>query len=190
TTCVSKQLDWYSSVVGESPCMTYQRLRQICNNDYQVPSFKSTVPGDQCDDQVSACCCNMIAFQLSMLCMVCQQDTQDTGGIGIDARKHCHAVSNCLKPHGVCSAKPGMFDVYGDSCHPVANHRLPSDIQSAVCNENIRIDNFLYGGWDDGTCVYTEETAERNHAANNNNTFTHCPNQISMSSSPASTSNA
>ena len=53
TTCLSKQLDWYTSIVGESPCklsysmlypcarlklcsgpgMTYQRLRQICNHD-------------------------------------------------------------------------------------------------------------------------------------------------------------
>ena len=55
TTCASGQLEWYSSVVGESPCkspcpfravdeettkesaappgVTYERLRQICNPD-------------------------------------------------------------------------------------------------------------------------------------------------------------
>ncbi|KAI1781949.1 hypothetical protein LXA43DRAFT_1105047 [Ganoderma leucocontextum] len=154
TACVSNQLSWYTSVVGESPCMTYQRLRQICNNDYQVPTFATTVPGDRCDDQVSECCCNMVAFQLSMLCMVCQQDKQDSGGIGIDARG------------------------------------LPSDLQSAICNENIRIDNFLYDSWDDGTWFYmwTMENVERLHAANNNNTFTHCPDQISPSPTPTSRS--
>ena len=28
---------------------------------------------------------------------------------------------------------------------------LPSDIQAAVCNEGIRLDDYLYGGWDDGS---------------------------------------
>ncbi|KAM5536430.1 hypothetical protein V8D89_009866 [Ganoderma adspersum] len=143
TTCVSRQLDWYTSVVGESPCMTYQRLRQICNNDYQVPRFAAAVPGDHCDDQ------------LSMLCLVCQQDHQDTSGSGIDAAK---------------------------------NRTLPDNLQRAVCNNNIRLDDFLYGGWDDGSCVYTKENAELSHAANNNNTFTHCPNQTSASSSLSSAS--
>lgn len=89
--------------------VTYQNLRQICNPDCeaafpsyahvvislfrlhpsrvdQVPSFKPTAPGDQCDDPMSAyispspvpawlsrtaapCCCNTVAFALSMLCM-------------------------------------------------------------------------------------------------------------------------
>ncbi|KAM5544008.1 hypothetical protein V8D89_002625 [Ganoderma adspersum] len=170
TTCVSNQLSWYSDVVGESPCMTYQRLRQICNNDYQVPSFSSTVPGDRCDDQVSECCCNMVAFQLSMLCMVCQQDKQDSGGIGIDA------------------PTKGTYTVYRGSCGAGVNHTLPSDLQSGICNENIRIDNFLYDSWDDGTCVWTKENVEKLHAANNNNTFTHCPDQISPSPTPTTTS--
>ncbi|KAI1782295.1 hypothetical protein LXA43DRAFT_1104330 [Ganoderma leucocontextum] len=174
TACVSNQLSWYTSVVGESPCMTYQRLRQICNNDYQVPNFASTVPGDRCDDQVSECCCNMVAFQLSMLCMVCQQDKQDSGGIGIDA------------------PTPGTYTVYRGTCGAGVNHTLPSDLQSAICNENIRIDNFLYDSWDDGTWFYvwTKENVERLHAANNNNTFTHCPDQISPSPTPTSTSSS
>ncbi|KAI0655616.1 hypothetical protein C8Q70DRAFT_424010 [Cubamyces menziesii] len=72
TTCASSQLDWYTSVVGETPCATYQRLRQICNNDYQVQNFGHDPPGDHCDDQVVVCCCNTVAFQLSMLCMKCE----------------------------------------------------------------------------------------------------------------------
>jgi hypothetical protein len=31
--CATNQLDWYTSVVGESPCRTYERLRQICDGN-------------------------------------------------------------------------------------------------------------------------------------------------------------
>ncbi|OSD02477.1 hypothetical protein PYCCODRAFT_1367457 [Trametes coccinea BRFM310] len=158
TTCASGQLDWYTSVVGETPCMTYQRLRQICNGDYQVGNFRSRNPGDNCDDQVSGCCCNTIAFELSMLCMNCQQDLLPGDQVGIDAA-------------------PGTYTEYRGNCGAGTNNSLPSDIQAAVCNENIRLDNYLYGGWGDGSFVYTRENAEKDHAANNNNTFTHCPNQ-------------
>ncbi|KAI0770415.1 hypothetical protein C8Q74DRAFT_899374 [Fomes fomentarius] len=100
TTCISKQLDWYFDEVGESPCMTYQRLRQICNPDYQVTSFRSTSPGDQCDDVVSSCCCNSIAYALSMLCMNCLNDGDETNGI---------------------DAAPGGYRQYLGSCGPGTN---------------------------------------------------------------------
>ena len=29
--------------------------------------------------------------------------------------------------------------------------RLPEDIQTAACNENIRLDDVVYGGWSDGS---------------------------------------
>ncbi|KAI0780116.1 hypothetical protein C8Q74DRAFT_1217424 [Fomes fomentarius] len=168
TACISKQLDWYTDVVGETPCMTYQRLRQICNPDYQVPTFRTRTPGDTCDDQVycgwslAACCCNTVAFQLSMLCMNCQYDTVDGNTVGYDT-------------------DPGTYAEYKGSCGAGTNHSLPADIQQAVCNKDIRLDNFLYGGWDDGSWFYvwTKENAGREHAANNNNVFTHCPDQIS-----------
>jgi hypothetical protein len=32
TVCATDQLDWYTSVVGETPCRTYERLRQICDS--------------------------------------------------------------------------------------------------------------------------------------------------------------
>ncbi|KAI0655617.1 hypothetical protein C8Q70DRAFT_424053 [Cubamyces menziesii] len=168
TTCASGQLDWYTSVVGETPCMTYQRLRQICDSDYQVPNFKPQTPGDICDSQVSACCCNTVAFQLSMLCMNCQEDHLDGDQVGFDA-------------------PAGTYTQYRATCGAGTNNALPSDIQSAVCNEGIRLDDYLYGGWSDGSWFYvwTRENAERDHAANNDNTFTHCPNQISPS--PTST---
>ncbi|RPD56169.1 hypothetical protein L226DRAFT_91823 [Lentinus tigrinus ALCF2SS1-7] len=166
TTCASNQLDWYTSVVGETPCDTYQRLRRICNPDYEVPGFRPDTPGDQCNDQVSACCCNTVAFQLSMLCMNCQYDTVN-GDIssGIDA--------------GV-----GAYSLYKGTCGVGTNHSLPTDVQKAACNENIRLDDFLYGGWDDGSWFYifTKQNAAKDHAANNNNTFTHCPDHSSSSS--------
>ncbi|KAI0373859.1 hypothetical protein BV20DRAFT_977515 [Pilatotrama ljubarskyi] len=171
TTCASDQLDWYTSVVGESPCMTYQRLRQICNNDYQVPDFRPHAPGDNCDDQISTCCCNTVAFQLSMLCMNCQQDKVAGNQINVNA--------------GV-----GTYALYRASCGAGTNRSLPTDIQAAVCNENIKLDDILYDpGWDDGEWfyVFTKESAERNHAAHNNNTFSHCPDQISPSASAPST---
>ncbi|KAM5540916.1 hypothetical protein V8D89_005560 [Ganoderma adspersum] len=133
TTCASGQLDWYSSVVGESPCATYQRLRQICNIDYQVPSMSQTPPGDTCNDQVSDCCCNTVAFQLSMLCLNCQADASNGAVTGVDAA-------------------PGTFEKYLSTCNTLHIDVLPQDIQHAVCNLNIRLDNFLYSHWDDGSC--------------------------------------
>ncbi|RDX49096.1 hypothetical protein OH76DRAFT_556039 [Lentinus brumalis] len=186
TTCASSQLDWYTNYVGESPCDTYQRLRRICNPDYEVQNLRPDAPGDQCDDQVWSCCCNTVAFQLSMLCMNCQYDPA--------------AVQNK-------NAAVGTYTIYRGSCGAGNNHscvvtfspccvcclqlfsRLLADIQSAVCNENIRLDNFLYGGWDTGDWYYiwTRDNATRDHAASNNNTFTHCPNQVSSSSITLST---
>ncbi|TBU39129.1 hypothetical protein BD309DRAFT_970393 [Dichomitus squalens] len=157
TTCASAQLDWYTDAVGETPCVTYQRLRQICNNDYQVQKFRPNTPGDNCNDQLSGCCCNSVAWALSMLCMNCQYDTEE-GGDGIDA--------------GV-----GGYGLYLGSCSPVQNKTLPNDIQSAVCNKEIKLDRSLYGlFWDTGAWfyVYTKETIVADLAASNNNTFTNC----------------
>lgn len=41
--------------------------------------------------------------------------------------------------------------------------------------------------WLQSDSVWTRENAERDHAANNNNTFTHCKNQISPSATPTPT---
>ncbi|KAI9064695.1 hypothetical protein FKP32DRAFT_1713824 [Trametes sanguinea] len=172
TTCASSQLDWYTSVVGETPCATYQRLRQICNSDYLVPQFRTNTPGDNCDDQLSTCCCNSVSWALSMLCMNCQYDT-GTGGSGIDAGD-------------------GAYTLYASTCggHPV-NQTLPTDIQTAVCNREIKIDRNLYSlFWDTGACIYTKETMTKDFAATNNNTFTHCNSTLkaSAAASIASTS--
>ncbi|TBU23792.1 hypothetical protein BD311DRAFT_673159 [Dichomitus squalens] len=157
-------------MIGESPCVTYQRLRQICNQDYQVPNFKSSVPGDVCADQISDCCCNTIAYQLSMLCMNCQWDTQPGTQIGYDA-------------------PVGTYTIYQNKCGAGTNNSLSTNIQLAVCNENIRLANFLYQAWDTGDCIYSRERAGLEAAQYNNNIFTHCPNQIITVSTPTSTSN-
>ncbi|KAH9948310.1 hypothetical protein B0H21DRAFT_250993 [Amylocystis lapponica] len=179
TTCLSDRLDWYTDAVGETPCTTYQRLRQLCNSDYEVGAFSPKTPGDNCDDQVSACCCNSVSWALSMLCMNCQQDASASVN-GIDAGK-------------------GAYQMYlhsggnGELCSPMTNGSLPADIQQAVCNAGIKLDNFLYNlFWDDGSWFYsyTRESAETDQAANNNNTFTHCPNQAQSSGAPSATPNA
>ncbi|KAG1748042.1 hypothetical protein EDB19DRAFT_1683648 [Suillus lakei] len=171
TTCLSGQLDWYTTAVGETPCMTYQRLRQICNSAYVVGNFATSTPGDHCNDQVSDCCCNSVAFALSMLCMNCQEDADPGDVAGIDAA-------------------PGTYTTYLATCGTSTNQSLPASIQQAVCNENIKIDNFLYNRsyWTDGSCRWTADYAVEQQAINNNNTFTVCPNQVSPSASlPTST---
>ncbi|TFK84712.1 hypothetical protein K466DRAFT_496071 [Polyporus arcularius HHB13444] len=177
TTCASSQLDWYTNYVGESPCDTYQRLRRICNPDYEVQNLRPDAPGDQCDDQVSGCCCNTIAFQLSMLCMNCQYDSA-----AVQNKNAVLLFSSRLRYECPVAAAVGTYTIYRGSCGAGINYSLSADLQSAVCNENIRLDNFLYGGWDTGDCIWTRDNATRDHAASNNNTFTHCPNQEASSS--------
>ncbi|EPS94395.1 hypothetical protein FOMPIDRAFT_62406, partial [Fomitopsis schrenkii] len=159
TTCAGSMLDWYTDVVGETPCMTYQRLRQICNSEYEVPSFRSSSPGDNCDDQVSACCCNSIAWALSSLCQNCQWDVDSGSPNGLDAllwRWHQSNVCSSHMAHGALVL--------------ISRTSLPADIEEAVCNLGIKLENFLYSlFWNTGSCTYTRETAETDHAANGSN---------------------
>ncbi|KZT32449.1 hypothetical protein SISSUDRAFT_1055522 [Sistotremastrum suecicum HHB10207 ss-3] len=79
TVCKGGAMDWYTLTMKETPCRTYERLRQMCNSTYTVGTQTvrgSTLKGapDACVDQNPACCCNYIAFALSMLCLNCQQD--------------------------------------------------------------------------------------------------------------------
>ncbi|OBZ79974.1 hypothetical protein A0H81_01435 [Grifola frondosa] len=168
TTCASTQLDWYVSIAGESPCITYQRLRQICNRDYEVPTMRLTPPG------TIATISRRIAVATR-----CQLDTQSGDAGGIDAG--AGAYQSYLAQGG------------GTMCAPNTNHSLQTNIQSAVCNENIHLANFLYGlFWGAGSWfyVYSKETAERDQAASNNLTFANCPNQNLTSSSSSTTSSS
>ncbi|KAJ7331340.1 hypothetical protein DFH08DRAFT_307627 [Mycena albidolilacea] len=128
--CSGTGMDWYINMVGETPCQTYQKLRQICNAQYAVGVQNINTPPDSCSDQVSTCCCNTVAFSLSMLCLNCQQPIGN--GTGYDA--------------GV-----GAYQDYLGSCSNPQSFKLPTDIQTAVCNEKIKIANDIYSnGWGDG----------------------------------------
>lgn len=105
--------------------------------------------------------------------MNCQEDADPGDVAGIDA------VS-------------GTYTTYLASCGTSTNYSLPASIQQAVCNKNIKLDNFLYNRtyWPDGSWYYrwTADYAVEQQAINNNNTFTVCPNQVSPSASlPTST---
>ncbi|KZS88597.1 hypothetical protein SISNIDRAFT_459651 [Sistotremastrum niveocremeum HHB9708] len=155
TTCKGTTLDWYTSVVGETPCRTYERLRQICASS--LPRSSLT------DSLIASCCCNSIAFALSMLCLNCQQGVGS--GIGSDS--------------GYDAGKGAYQDYLSNfgthDCSPQTNQALPQDVQAAVCNQNMKIEDDLYGlFWTDGSCIYTKETIQKNNLATNNNTFTHC----------------
>lgn len=178
TTCISRELDWYTDVVGETPCRTYERLRQICNQSYQVGDFRPLTPGDNCDDQVPDCCCNSIAFSLSMLCMNCQQCTSMKGPICTDAGKTAYSIYQ-------------SSDEIGNQCSsrtPLVNQKLPKTIQSATCNNGIRIPKALYVlYWRDGDWFYivTRDTITKDFNAGVDSAFYACP---SVSSKPVAPS--
>ncbi|KAF7309988.1 hypothetical protein MIND_00371600 [Mycena indigotica] len=152
--CNGTGMDWYTGMVGETPCTTYQKLRQICNSQYTVGIQNVNTPPDACTDQLSSCCCNNVAFALSMLCLNCQQNIGT--GTGFDAGTGAYGFYL-----GTCSASRG----------------LPKDIQTAVCNQGIKINDDLYGnGWGDGAWfyVFTRDTIIKDNLVANNNSFTHC----------------
>ncbi|KAJ7227740.1 hypothetical protein B0H12DRAFT_1030325 [Mycena haematopus] len=167
--CTGTGMDWYINMVGETPCQTYQSLRQICNSQYTVGVQNINTPPDTCTDQVSGCCCNTIAFSLSMLCLNCQQNIGT--GIGIDAGT-------------------GAYTDYLNGCSNPQSFKLPTDIQTAVCNEKLKIDDDIYtNGWPDGSCVFTSETIQKDNIVANNNSFTHCASTtLNTSSAPGSSS--
>ncbi|KAI0346071.1 hypothetical protein BDW22DRAFT_1352063 [Trametopsis cervina] len=174
TVCADSGMDWYTSVVGETPCTTYQKLRQICNRDYRVGIQNVNTPPDTCDEQVADCCCNSVSFALSMLCLTCQQGFSHSS-VGYDAGQG--AYQDYLR-----GSRTSGF------CSPNTNQSLPTAIQNAVCNQNIKIANDLYGlFWTDGAWFYeyTAQTLQKNFAATNGNDFTHCKSTTQSSQAPA-----
>ncbi|KAJ3913590.1 hypothetical protein F5877DRAFT_52060, partial [Lentinula edodes] len=159
-TCSGTALDWYSAQTGETPCKTYERLRQICNSDFEVGIMNTTLPPDICDEQVSDCCCNSVAYALAMLCLNCQQNIG--GGSGYDAGGYIIFILTV-----------GDYQLYLEGSRPYLS--LSTAIQTAVCNEEIRLFDSLYSlFWTDGSCQYTQQTINKAIASNDNNTFTHC----------------
>ncbi|KAK0487884.1 hypothetical protein IW261DRAFT_652676 [Armillaria novae-zelandiae] len=162
TQCADNGSDWYTSVVGETPCRTYERLRKICNSQYVLGALSTKTPPDTCDDQLASCCCNSIAFGLSMLCLTCQHGRGN--GNGIDA--------------GAGSYQQYLMHGSNSFCTPNTNTSFTNDIQTAVCNNELKIHNNFYDRvfWSDGSWFYTwsREYMERTNAVNGNNSFTHC----------------
>ncbi|KAJ7583594.1 hypothetical protein C8J56DRAFT_954462 [Mycena floridula] len=170
TQCVGSDLDWYTSVVGETPCATYQRLRQTCNSQYKLGALSVQTPGDRCDDQVGTCCCNYASFVLSMLCLNCQQDINSPSGIDAGA---------------------GAYDLYlGGHAHdfcPVTNNTLTPSILSATCNKGIKVlANFPF--WSTGDCTFSREAITTTFNANLTGAFQPCSPSLFTSTSSAAIS--
>ncbi|KZP30135.1 hypothetical protein FIBSPDRAFT_1038478 [Athelia psychrophila] len=162
TTCKGTSLDWYTSVVGETPCQTYQSLRRICAPNYTTRGFPIDPLGIGCNDPGDRqCCCNSIAFGLGMLCINCQQ------GTGTDV----------LPDQGINGA-PGAYETYLFGCAPITNQSLPSNVQQTVCNNELKIDDDMYGiFWPNGQWIYEEARSQiqAGFTAKANNTFSaHC----------------
>ncbi|KAJ3987660.1 hypothetical protein F5890DRAFT_1626531 [Lentinula detonsa] len=178
-TCSGTAMDWYTSQVGETACKTYERLRQICNSDFEVGVMSNTFPPDTCDEQIR----DGLLLQLDRIC---------TG----------HALLENIGGGSGYDAPAGDYQLYlqgsriNSTCSPVQNQTLPTSIQTAVCNEEIKLFDSLYSlFWTDGSWyyMYTEQSISKAIASNNNNTFTHCASTTlngtttaSGSSSPAS----
>ncbi|KAF7365647.1 hypothetical protein MVEN_00438300 [Mycena venus] len=169
TTCSGTQMDWYTGVVGETPCRTYERLRQICNAEYQVGPLNASLPPDFCTDQRSDCCCNTIAFSLSMLCLNCQQPIGSGSGYDAPAgtlQKYLNASFD-----GTHSSE--------SHCYAPISKNFSSNVQTAVCNENIKVLDDLYpilhsdGSW---FYVNTRDTVHEATVVEANNSFTKCNN--------------
>ncbi|KAJ7822107.1 hypothetical protein B0H14DRAFT_3875690 [Mycena olivaceomarginata] len=170
--CTGTGMNWYINLVGETPCQTYQNLRQICNSNYNVGVLTINTPPDYCTDQLSTCCCNSISFALSMLCLNCQQNIGD--GIGVDAGA-------------------GAYTDYLKGCSNPQLHTIPTNIQTAICNKNIKIEDGLYtngfadGGW---RYILSRDTILADNATANGKSFTHCPDTSASSSSSTSPSSS
>ncbi|KAJ3974066.1 hypothetical protein EV361DRAFT_680865 [Lentinula raphanica] len=135
--CFGTELDWYKTKVGETPCTTYERLRKICNPSFETGIMHTNAPPDTCMDEFGDCCCNSVAFALSMFCLACQQ------GKGIDAGAGTYQLY-------LQGSRPS-----GHSCSPVVNRSLPTHIEDAVCDQGIKIIDDIYSRtfWANGAWI-------------------------------------
>ncbi|KAJ7885376.1 hypothetical protein B0H13DRAFT_2535830 [Mycena leptocephala] len=153
--CAGTGMNWYFNLVGETPCQTYQKLRQICNTQYTVGVLTINTPPDRCTDQL----CQRAVVTRSP-CVEHALPQQNIGdGIGIDAGA-------------------GAYTDYLESCSNPQLHAIPPNIQTAICNAHIRIEDDLYtngfadGGW---RYILSRDTILADNATANGNSFTHCP---------------
>ncbi|KAH7103440.1 hypothetical protein BKA62DRAFT_61441 [Auriculariales sp. MPI-PUGE-AT-0066] len=176
TTCKDPSVTWYNNADGLNPCQQYEKLRQLCDPRYEVPQISVSTPGNTCDSQRKDCCCNSVAFSLSMLCLNCQQGFDEYTN-GIDAGKTAYGI-------------------YLNSCGPGTNETLPEIVQAAVCNQGIKLNTFNFKPfWPEGDWYYRFTEGVGNDAINNNSSDAKIcdPTQTSLPtvvqhSTPASTS--
>ncbi|EJD50685.1 hypothetical protein AURDEDRAFT_112257 [Auricularia subglabra TFB-10046 SS5] len=145
TTCKDPSVTWYNNKDGLNPCQQYEALRRICDSTFEVPQLSVNTPGDNCNSQLSACCCNSISFTLSMLCLQCQQ------GVGTGRA-----------PDTGIDAGDGAYQMYLGGCGPVSNKSLPATTQLAVCREGPSLKKWMYDlFWTDGPWFleFTRQTA-------------------------------
>ncbi|ESK85405.1 hypothetical protein Moror_5909 [Moniliophthora roreri MCA 2997] len=176
TRCADSGSDWYINAVGETPCNTYERLRKLCNSNYRVGTLTTNTPPDYCDEQVADCCCNNIAFSLSMLCLTCQVGAGPSGS-GVDAGVGAYQMYLKGNRKGFCS--------------PQTNRTLPNQIQNAVCRNNIKIFDEIYNiFWGDGAWFYVwaSSTITKAYSALGDGAFSKCPKPSGSSSIPGSSS--
>ncbi|KZV86107.1 hypothetical protein EXIGLDRAFT_622324 [Exidia glandulosa HHB12029] len=129
TTCKDPSVTWYNDDQGLNPCQQYETIRRYCNSGYEVPVLSVNTTGSLCDTQDKQCCCNSIAFALSMLCLNCQQ------GVG---------TGHPPQDNGI-DAAVGTYQIYLDHCGVGTNQSLPDPVQLAVCRNGPHLKHALYG---------------------------------------------
>ncbi|KAI0716641.1 hypothetical protein C8Q76DRAFT_725071 [Earliella scabrosa] len=179
--CNSPDFGWYTDIVGETPCDTYSKLRQICAPGVKVTtSHDLSKVGRRCLDTNTECCCNSISWQLSNLC------------------------ENCVSfPLGELVLPEDFTDFYPAGCKPLLNNMLPPKVQDEVCSSGVKIDDFFFqetpNDWTDARGFWnTAVVAQRMtayHIAHGNNTLTRCeagvvPSGSSISAPPSASSSA
>ncbi|KAJ3759163.1 hypothetical protein EV360DRAFT_82383 [Lentinula raphanica] len=130
----------------------------------------TNAPPDTCMDEFGDCCCNSVAFALSMFCLACQQ------GKGIDAGAGTYQLY-------LQGSRPS-----GHSCSPVVNRSLPTHIEDAVCDQGIKIIDDIYSRtfWANGAWIFEWSDQDIAAAVNDGTAFTRCDTNTSTNASSSS----
>ncbi|EJD41788.1 hypothetical protein AURDEDRAFT_169223 [Auricularia subglabra TFB-10046 SS5] len=137
--CFDTSITWYNSH-DKNPCQQFQELMLQCDSDFKVP--RMSIPAGNnaptiCSPEMSACCCNSVAFSLAMACLNCQ-----TGG---DANRNGY------------NGPPQTFNHYLNACSPVGMNSLNTSIQEKVCTTGPILQRWAYElNNRDGSWNYTD----------------------------------
>ncbi|KAH7088655.1 hypothetical protein BKA62DRAFT_728027 [Auriculariales sp. MPI-PUGE-AT-0066] len=145
TSCKDQSVTWYDNQDGLNPCQQYSELRKLCDTSYEVPDMNGQWPPDTCRSQKNECCCNSVAFSLSMLCIQCQ--------MGVGTGKSQDSIN---------AREDGVYQLFLAGCGPGTNHSLPTSVQTAVCQSGLKLMRYQYDPfWDNGQwwLEYTRQVA-------------------------------